>query len=201
MADPTPYHLLGVAEDASFEDIQAARDRLLQLIPTDVRQQEAIEHAYDMILMQRLRLRQEGKIAVPDRIRFAERSVATEVPRTPPPVVAPWRQWVGQWIAPPTPKETLGVALVSAALVALTWVSTVEPTFPLSLGLITSIYALYRKSRRLGRAFLLALAALVLGTALGWAVAVWLGGSAGASAAVMVSVAVVGLALVALFAV
>ncbi|MEN9205606.1 MAG: CPP1-like family protein [Thermostichales cyanobacterium SZTDM-1c_bins_54] len=194
MADPSPYHLLGVSEDASFEDIQAARDRLLQLVPTDVRQQEAIEHAYDMILMQRLRLRQEGKLAVPDRIRFAERSIPGPTPANPPRRPSPWQDF----FLAPTGREALAIALATAALLAWVWLNPVDPTLPLSLGFIGTLYALYRKNRRLGRAFALGLLGLVLGTVAGWGLAVILGGPAGAAAAMMVAVALGVLAVLAL---
>jgi len=196
MADPSPYHLLGVAEDASFEDIQAARDRLLQLVPTDVRQQEAIEHAYDMILMQRLRLRQEGKLVVPDRIRFAERAVPP-APSVPTPVVSRTWPWQG-FFQSPTLRETVAVSATTVALITWVWASPGEPTLPLSLGLIGTIYALYRKNRRLGRSFLMALLGLIVGTGAGWWLALVLGGSAGAAAAVMVAVALGVLAVLAL---
>jgi len=197
MADLSPYHLLGVPEDASFEDIQAARDRLLQLVPTDVRQQEAIEHAYDTILMQRLRLRQEGKLAVPDRIRFAERAVPalSEPPAIPTRVRT--RPWQDFFLAPTT-RETATVAAATIGLLVWVWVSPIEPTLPLSLGLIGTIYALYRKNRRLARSFFLALLGLILGTGAGWGLALVLGSSAGATAVVMVAVALGVLAVLSL---
>lgn len=74
MSDPNPYELLGVPESASFEEIQAVRDRLLQASADDSRKASQIEAAYDSVLMQRLKLRQEGKIKVPDGIRFAEKT-------------------------------------------------------------------------------------------------------------------------------
>ena len=69
MGDRSPYQVLGVSEGASFEEIQNARDRLLDRVEQQGEQTQ-VEQAYDAILMQRLRLRQEGKIAVPDGIRF-----------------------------------------------------------------------------------------------------------------------------------
>lgn len=80
MAEMSPYQVLGISEEASFEEIQSARARLLASLGADEQQQERVEQAYDAILMQRLRLRKEGKIAVPDRIRYAEQRAAHPEP-------------------------------------------------------------------------------------------------------------------------
>lgn len=73
MSDKNPYETLGIDENSPFDEIQATRNRLVQEHAGDRKQLEAIEAAYEAILMDRLRLRQEGKIKVPDRIRFPER--------------------------------------------------------------------------------------------------------------------------------
>ncbi len=75
MSDQNPYEKLGVSEDASFDEIQEARNRLLEQHGGDGKNLEMIEAAYDAILMERLRMRQEGKIKVPERIRFPEMRV------------------------------------------------------------------------------------------------------------------------------
>jgi hypothetical protein len=72
MSDQNYYDTLGLDENSSFEEIQEAKERLIVECEDDRKRKEAIEAAYDAILMERLRLRQEGKIKVPDRIRFAE---------------------------------------------------------------------------------------------------------------------------------
>ena len=66
------YETLGLTEASSFEEVQSAKTRLSAEYKDDPQRKESIETAYDAILMERLRLRQEGKIKVPDRIRFAE---------------------------------------------------------------------------------------------------------------------------------
>lgn len=83
MSEQTPYQQLRVSENATFEEIQESRNLLMQEYNGDRQKIEAIEAAYDAILMQRLKLRQEGKIKVPDRIRFAEK-----VAETPPAIPA-----------------------------------------------------------------------------------------------------------------
>ena len=52
MSDQNPYTRLDLPEDASFEEIQNARDRLIE---RDEQNRQDIEAAYDAILMDRLR--------------------------------------------------------------------------------------------------------------------------------------------------
>jgi len=59
MSDQSPYEKLGVSEDASFDEIQDARNRLFEQYSGDSKSVEIIEAAYDAILMDRLRMRQE----------------------------------------------------------------------------------------------------------------------------------------------
>ena len=83
MSDQNPYEKLGVSEDASFDEIQDARNRLLEQHGGEGNDREFIEAAYDAILMDRLRMRQEGKITVPERIRFPEMRVSSPQPESP----------------------------------------------------------------------------------------------------------------------
>ena len=107
MSEPTPYDKLGVDDEASFEEVRDARDRLLREHEGDESQQEAIEVAYDAILMDRLRARKEGKITVPDRIRYPER-LATPSPaaaQTSPQRRAP--SWLSKFLDNPNQKDVL----------------------------------------------------------------------------------------------
>ena len=72
MSEKTPYEKLGVSETAPFEEIQKAKDHLSHKHSDNFETIESIESAYDAIVMERLKLRQEGKVNVPDNIRFAE---------------------------------------------------------------------------------------------------------------------------------
>ncbi|MFN6035094.1 MAG: CPP1-like family protein, partial [Dolichospermum sp.] len=55
MSDQSPYEKIGVSEDASFDEIQEARNRLLEKYGGEGNSREVIEAAYDAILMDRLR--------------------------------------------------------------------------------------------------------------------------------------------------
>ena len=51
MTEQTPYEKLGVSEDASFDEIQNVRSRLLSEHSDDSKHSETIEAAYDAILI------------------------------------------------------------------------------------------------------------------------------------------------------
>ena len=165
MGDRGPYQLLGVSEDASFEEIQAARDRQLSSLSRESERQ-AVEQAYDAILMQRLRLRQEGKIPVPDRIRFPERertpspSSVKAAPK--PPATANRLQ---SFIDTPSTQEIFLPLGIMSGLTALTVFDRGSdfPSWAMACALLVSLYFLYRKEKRFWRSVLLAFVGLALG--------------------------------------
>ena len=59
MSEQNPYEQLGVTEESSFEEIQEAKQRLVQQYQNDSKIVELIESAYDSVLMDRLRMRQD----------------------------------------------------------------------------------------------------------------------------------------------
>ncbi|MBD2460840.1 CPP1-like family protein [Oscillatoria sp. FACHB-1407] len=168
MSDLNHYQRLGVDENASFEEIQDARNRLMEEHDGDRKELEAIEAAYDAVLMDRLRLRQEGKIKVPDRIRFPERLVEPPPEFTPvPPKQTP--DWLQRFIDTPSRADVLWPAGIFAALSLL---SLTAPPVGLALGVGFSLYFLNRKEHKFGRAFLLTLLGLIVGVTAG----LWLSG-------------------------
>ena len=63
-AEPSgPYERLGVAPDASFDEVQAARQARLEEVGDDTMARSRIEAAYDAVLMERLKERQQGKVS------------------------------------------------------------------------------------------------------------------------------------------
>ncbi len=166
MSEPTPYNKLGVDDDASFEEVRDARDRLLREHEGDESQQEAIEVAYDAILMDRLRARKEGKITVPDRIRYPERltnalpaAAQTNTQRRAP-------SWLSKFIDDPSQKDVLISLGIFAGLGIISFLVPAARTTWLSFGLIASVYWLTRKENRFGRALLISLSGITLGVAL-----------------------------------
>ncbi len=172
MSEQSPYEQLGVAENASFEEIQDARNRLAQQYSGERRRLSAIEAAYDAILMDRLRQRQEGKIKVPERIRFPEK-IASAPPSVAP---APAKQappWLQKLIDTPSPPDILWPAGVFSGLSVLSVTSAAGAAgesllqLALALGVGATLYFLNRKENRFGRAVVLTLTGLIAGLILG----------------------------------
>jgi Protein CHAPERONE-LIKE PROTEIN OF POR1-like len=166
MSEPTPYEKLGVNDEASFEEVRDARDRLLRENEGDESQQEIIEVAYDAILMDRLRARKEGKIAVPDRIRYPERLSAT-IPATlqnNSQRRAP--SWLSRLLDSPSQKDIYISLGIFAGLSAVSFFAPAIATTWLSFGLIASLILLTRKESRFGRALLISLSGITTGVIL-----------------------------------
>ena len=125
MSESTPYETLGVAEDASFEEIQAARQRLNHKYQGNTQVMEAIEGAYDAIIMERLKLRKEGRIRVPERIRFPERSAETPSRQSPFQAKKP-PSWLGGLLDTPSPGDILWPAIIFLGLATTAVLSSAE---------------------------------------------------------------------------
>jgi hypothetical protein len=171
MSEQNPYAKLEVPEDASFEEIQGARDRLVERNPSDERARQEIEIAYDAILMDRLRKRQEGKITVPEGIRFAEKLAEKSAKAAIQAKKAESPTWLRQTLDQPNRTDVL---ITAGVFTALGTVAVLNPSpnvakmedmlaFLLAIGVGFTLYWLNRKDQRLGRAFLFTLGTLALG--------------------------------------
>ena len=162
MSELNPYERLGVTENASFEEIQKAKNDLQQQYQDNPPVLESIETAYDTIIMQRLRLRQEGKIKVPEQIRFPDQI-------TPPNPVAKISQnqttkkisnWLTDLLDQPDMREVLLQGLIFLVLITVSVFNKNTELLPLLLtfGVGTSFVILYRKDnlfwRSLGITFI-----------------------------------------------
>jgi len=166
------YETLGLTEASSFEEVQSARTKLAAE-ESDPKKKESIEAAYDAILMERLRLRQEGKIKVPDRIRFAEKQAKPKVSSP----VGNFTENIGsQWFSdlldqPESSSELLWPSLIFCGLIAISWLmksaTAAGASLALALGMMASIYFLNQKTRKFWRASGLSTAGLVAGIGLG----------------------------------
>lgn len=168
MSEQNPYEKLGVSEEASFDEIQDVRNRLLEQHSNDSKRVEMIETAYDAILMERLRMRQEGKIKVPERIRFPERLIPV-LPKEKNPILHEKSPaWLQDFLDKPSRNDIL---LPAASYLGLSLISILNNDAVLQLVLVAgvgiNVYFLNRKGSKVGRAMLLTLAGLIFGLLLG----------------------------------
>jgi hypothetical protein len=166
MSQQNPYEQLGVAEDATFEEIQIAKQRVLARSSGDRQIEDNVEAAYDAIIMERLKLRQQGKIKVPDGIRFPEKP-PTVVPKFPSLSVSNSPSWLGDTFERPSQTEILTTSGVYTVLGGAALIAPIAdaglPTL-IAFGTGFSLYFINQKQRRFKRALLGTLIALVLGT-------------------------------------
>lgn len=181
MSEQSPYELLGVTEGASFDEIQEARDRLVDASEaTTGAKVEQIEAAYDAVLMHRLRMRQEGKIKVPERIRFPERAAPVPKPKEPE-VSQKLPGWMQNLADQPSAMDIALPAGVALLLMAIA-VFGVQPDsdggleLVLAIGAAASLYFLNRKEGRFGRAFVITMASMFAGLIVGTLLAIPLEG-------------------------
>lgn len=166
MSEQSPYQQLGVSEGSTFDEIQAARNRLCAEFQGNEEQLQKIETAYDSVLMDRLKMRQEGRIKVPDGIRFAERQVEVPTKTSLSAAMQP-PSWLEQVLDTPSKTDIWLSAGVMTALIALTVfvAGVVQPVLILGTG--ATFYFLYRKEQKLGRAALLSVLGLIGGLVIG----------------------------------
>lgn len=166
MSDQNPYEKLGVTQDATFDEIQDARNRLVEQHSGDRKRIEMVEAGYDAILMERLRMRQEGKIKVPEGIRFAERlSQAPPKESSAPAKQSP--QWLQRLLDQPSLTDILlpGVLFLALSGFSVFYRDAGAQVLQLVLmvGVGLSLYFLNRKEKKLGRAVLLTVLGLTAG--------------------------------------
>ena len=168
MSAQSPYDKLGVSEGATFEEIQTARAQLVEELAGDQRKISEVEAAYDSVLMERLRLRQEGKIKVPDRIRFPEKLVQP-APAATPTTAAKSTQWLKSLVDQPAGKDIAFPGIAMAGLGTLVYFYPTAQVLQVAMALATgtTLYFTYRKERKLGRSILLGVTGLLLGFTLG----------------------------------
>ena len=122
-------------------------------------------------------MRQEGKIKVPDRIRFPEKSVG--IPSTPLSLSLensfPWLQ---NFIDTPSSNDILWTTGVFATLSTfIIMMPFGKIPFVLVLGVFANIFFLNRKDQQFVRAFLITIIGLLIGVGLGTAIISLLSGS------------------------
>ncbi|BDA47455.1 probable protein CHAPERONE-LIKE PROTEIN OF POR1, chloroplastic [Coccomyxa sp. Obi] len=173
------YDLLGVKEEAGFDEILGAKNKLTSTSQGDTDKIMRIETAYDILLMQSMKKRLKGE-GVAQSVRFAD--VARRKPA---------KQAPAALQNLPVKVETLPtntVLPVSAAFIGLSiWtlaqgladpagrVSNDAPGLQIALALGASVYLLTDKKRvPRGRAVGITVAGLLLGVLIGGGLQSWL---------------------------
>lgn len=172
MSEQSFYEKLGVTEDASFEEIQEARKLMIQQHRGDQKRLEVIEAAYDAILMDRLKLRQQGKIKVPERIRFPEK-LSQSPPSFPTTPAKRSPEWLQRFIDTPSLNDVLWSTGCFSVLSVLVILYPPNPNGPSNLPLVVAfgvgftLFFINRKERQFVRSLLLTFAGLFIGIGLG----------------------------------
>jgi len=75
-----PYERLGISPDASFDEVQAAKQARFAEVGEDPQARARIEAAYDAVLMDRLKERQQGKVSTA-ALNASQREAAAPAPK------------------------------------------------------------------------------------------------------------------------
>ncbi|KAA8546127.1 hypothetical protein F0562_020979 [Nyssa sinensis] len=178
--------LLGVSEEASFDDILRAKNSVLASCKDDHEAIAQVEAAYDLLLMKSLTRRQAGKV-VNNSIRYADVK----------PVSSPGIGSLPQWLRAtvknsPVSVETpstgdIGIqACVYGALMGLTYVNGAYtpsagpnagadvPGLIIASSFGASLYFMTKKNVKLGKATVITIGGLIAGAVVGSAIENWL---------------------------
>ncbi|MFO7629428.1 MAG: CPP1-like family protein [Prochlorococcaceae cyanobacterium] len=173
-----PYERLGLKSGASFEAVQTAKAARLAEVGDDPLARSRIEAAYDAVLMERLKERQQGKVSTA-ALSASEREQVPAPARPSLPRLAPLRLPSANLprlaeAVPSLPQLTpasgreLWIPLgVAGVLLALLLLGSVPAELLLALAAIGTLVALQRRNRRLLPAVGWSVAALSAGLLLG----------------------------------
>ena len=160
----SPYERLGIGPEASFDAVQAAKQQRLEEVADDPQARARIEAAYDAVLMDRLKERQQGKVSSA-ALNASEREAARPSVKVPParPSLASLPSLPSlpkpSWSVPSLSLPTLGLAqgpqrwLPLAAGVVMLGLLLVLPAsnaeLVLALATVLSVVSLQRRTSRL----------------------------------------------------
>jgi hypothetical protein len=173
-----PYQRLGVEPDASFDAVQAARAARLEEVGEDPLARSRVEAAYDAVLMDRLKERQQGKVSSAARTA-SQREQASPPPSRPVlPSLPSLPQLPAGRISPPSPtlpnlalangrERWFPLATHGALLVLLAALPAVPPDLLLALATTATVLNLQRRNGRFLAAVGWSVALLVVGLVLG----------------------------------
>ncbi|XP_076935120.1 protein CHAPERONE-LIKE PROTEIN OF POR1, chloroplastic-like, partial [Bidens hawaiensis] len=137
-----PYKRLGISNDASEEEIQSARNFLVQKYAGHKPSLDAIESAHDKIIMQKFHERKKPKINVKKKIREVSQSRVVQA------VTSRFRTPATNFII------KTSVAFVVLAALTVLFPTEEGPTLQVAISLFTTIYFIHDRLKSKLRAFL-----------------------------------------------
>eukprot|EP00249_Psilotum_nudum_P034360 c53320_g1_i1 orf=204-1046(+) len=152
-----PYKLLGISRDASEEEIHAARNYLINQYANHYRSREAIESAYDKIIMKSFRERKRYKI----NLKFDLKKKFAELP--------PWVRKLSSMFEVPSSKVILQRAAFFVLLGVWSILNSDEggPAFQVAVSLAGCIYLLNDRLKSIRRSVILGSGGFVIGWVFG----------------------------------
>ncbi|KAL1369816.1 protein CHAPERONE-LIKE PROTEIN OF POR1, chloroplastic isoform X1 [Arachis hypogaea] len=150
-----PYKRLGISKEASEDEIQAARNFLIQQYAGHKPSIDAIESAHDKIIMQKFYERRNPKIDIKKKMREVNQSK--------------YVQAVRNRFQTPSQKFIIKTSLAFLVLGVLTVLFPTEegPTLQVAISLVATIYFVYDRLKSKIRAFLYGAGAFVASWLLG----------------------------------
>ncbi|KAK7262926.1 hypothetical protein RJT34_30507 [Clitoria ternatea] len=150
-----PYKRLGISKEASEDEIQAARNFLIQKYAGHKPSVDAIESAHDKIIMQKFHERRNPKIDIKKKMREVNQSRFVQAVR-------------GRFHTPST-KFIVKTSLTFLVLAVLTVLFPTEegPTLQVALSLIATLYFIYDRLKSKIRAALYGAGAFIFSWLLG----------------------------------
>lgn len=158
-----PYRRLGISAEASFEEVQDARNYLVQTYARHVAGVEAIEDAFDRIIKEKLSARKKSRGA---RLAMRKQKQGEDY-------VPPFLERLQAQFARPDDTTLMRRALIYAIMAGWAVVATGnggQPTFQMFISFALCVYFLKDKrgeDAELGRCFINAFVALALGFVVG----------------------------------
>ncbi|TXG53548.1 hypothetical protein EZV62_018804 [Acer yangbiense] len=150
-----PYKRLGISNEASEDEIQAARNFLVQKYAGHKPSIDAIESAHDKIIMQKFYERKNPKIDVKKKVREVRQSRVVQA------VITRFQT--------PSTKIIIKTSIAFVVLGALTVLFPTEegPTLQVALSLIATMYFIHERLKSKLRAFLYGAGAFIFSWLLG----------------------------------
>ncbi|CAA6673743.1 unnamed protein product [Spirodela intermedia] len=150
-----PYKRLGISQDASEEEIQAARNFLINKYAGHQPSVDAIESAHDKIILQSLLERKRPKINIKKRVRDITQSRIVKA--------------ITSRFQVPSRNVIIKTAIVFIILGVLTVLFPTEegPTLQVAISLIASVYFIYERLRSRLRSVLYGIGAFAFSWLLG----------------------------------